>query len=199
MRSPGLHLIHGFNRDPGLFAGLSADLGAAGIDHNIIDYGLSLTLSTRNAVQAILMHCRDGDSIIAHSNGAVAAYQAAVEYNLRINTLIMIQPPLNRFAGVPLNIRNCACIWNTGDRLVSLASVFGGQYHGDMGRLGPPQGSHIESIQVSRQYGHSRIFTRPDWRSVIVTLAQQCAGQPVQQPQARQCNFCDTSAKSAFE
>lgn len=179
----GLGLIHGFNRNPSLFAGLSADLRTAGIQHRVIDYGFSLTLQTSTAVRRILEHCPPGSSLIAHSNGCIAAYIAATRHGLALDTLIMIQPPIACNIRMPPNIRRAVCIWNTGDWLVTWApryhrlacAILPGQerhqYYGEMGRYGPAPGSTVESVQVSHLYGHCGIFTRPDWRAVVVDLA----------------------------
>jgi len=178
-------LIHGFNRDNGLFAGLSSDLHAAGIPNHILDYGWQITLTTASAVRKILSECPHGCSIIAHSNGCLAAYTAALEHGLWIRHLIMVQPPMQRDIWFPPNIDRVTCVWNPGDKVVSWANRYNGvlnavmpwrrqshQYYGDAGRYGPADGSRARSVEVSPLMGHSGIFTRQDWRAVVVELTR---------------------------
>jgi pimeloyl-ACP methyl ester carboxylesterase len=176
-------LTHGFNRNPNLFAGLVHDLGAVGLTPIVVDYGHQLTLSTDKAVKSILEHCPPGSNIIAHSNGAVAAVTAAIEHGLWIRNLIMVQPPLARDIRIPPTIGRCVCIWNRGDNVVVWSSRYNKivdalmswrrvshGYYGDMGKRGPKD-SRVESVEVSRHYGHAGIFERPDSRRIIVELA----------------------------
>jgi pimeloyl-ACP methyl ester carboxylesterase len=179
------HLIHGFNRDPDIFAGLQHDLGAAGMRSHVVDYGHQITLSTRSAVKAILKECPHGCNIIAHSNGAIAAWIASLEHGLWIRKLIMVNPPMARDARVPPMIGKAWCVWNQGDKTVSWSRRYNAlidallpwerqshQLYGDMGRYGPLPNTNIIPIQTSRLYGHSGIFKRPESRAVIVDLVR---------------------------
>jgi pimeloyl-ACP methyl ester carboxylesterase len=176
-------LVHGFNRDESLFLGLSGDLADAGIPNHIIDYGRRYTLFTDHAVQSIIEECNPGCNIIAHSNGCLAAYAAALEHGLWIRNLIMIQPPMQRDIWFPPSIDRVASIWNRGDKVVSWARRYNAalnmvmawrrshhQYYGDMGRYGPAEGSRAVSVEVSRLYGHSGMLSRRDWRAVVLDL-----------------------------
>jgi pimeloyl-ACP methyl ester carboxylesterase len=179
-----IHLVHGFN-DPSpeaTFAGLAGSLAAAGIESRILDYGHRITLLTDKPVAAILEHVRPGDSIIAHSNGAVAACVAALEHGVYIRHLIAVQPPLDPGFRFPPTISRVSVIWNRGDRVVDLSGNFNRvihtampwrprarQYYGAMGRVGPSD-SRVESVEISREYGHSGAFRCPVGRAGIVGL-----------------------------
>jgi pimeloyl-ACP methyl ester carboxylesterase len=179
------YLIHGFNRSAGLFDGLASDMREAGMLPHIVDYGHQLTLSTKSAVKAIIKECPDGCNVIAHSNGAIAAWIAAAESGLWIRKLIMVQPPIARDAIVPPTIGSCWIVWNKGDKVVSWSRRYNAiidallpwnrqshQLYGDAGRYGPAEGSRAHSVQVSPLMGHSGIFTRQDWRDVVVELTR---------------------------
>jgi pimeloyl-ACP methyl ester carboxylesterase len=179
------YLIHGFNRSAGLFDGLASDMREAGTRPHIVDYGLQFTLSTKSAVKSILKECPNGCNIIAHSNGAIASLIAAAESGLWIRKLIMVQPPIARDVIIPPTIDNCCIIWNKGDKTVSWSRRYNAvidaiipwhrhssQLYGDAGRYGPAEGSRARSVEVSPLMGHSGIFSRQDWRAVVVELTR---------------------------
>jgi pimeloyl-ACP methyl ester carboxylesterase len=146
------HLIHGFNVwDGGLdtVGRLTVYIKGKVILH---DYGwtglLGLACNNRSAVEKIIKAFEPGDSIIAHSNGCLIAWQAVELLGDNVKSVVCINPALRRDAVWHKGV-DVMCLHNSTDWVVQLGRMWG--------RLFPFDGVEAQGWGAAGRYG----FTSP--------------------------------------
>lgn len=143
-----IHLIHGIHatKPGGNTAKLAIYLRAMGHEVEVHAYGYAFASTSalpgwtnhlnRGRAEKIARRVKDGDSVVCHSNGAAVTYLLQ-EPPLRVlNSVVLIQPALDRDAMFH-NTGRVLCIYNEQDDVVGLSAILPGNYWGAMGKQGP--------------------------------------------------------------
>lgn len=182
-------LIHGFNitdGGAGTVGKLKPHLPHPAIGYNYGWTGLAgLSCANRRAVKGLLMRVRPGDSLAAHSNGCLIAWQVAQVMGSRLSSVVCINPALRRDARWPKGLP-VLCLANSRDWVVQLGRVWGrlteldgvqAQGWGAAGRYGfTGHQSSVDNIDTAMAWwgkpvlGHSGVFDEAEhWGRIIAT------------------------------
>lgn len=121
-------LIHGFNVSDGGAGsvGRLAPFLPGDVQH--LSYGwtglLGLSCANRRAIRKLLRNIRPGDSIVAHSNGCLIAWQIADIMGDSLAAVVCINPALRRDARWPDGLP-VLCLANSTDWVVQLGRAWG--------------------------------------------------------------------------
>lgn len=170
-----VHLIHGIHAtEPGgRTSKLAVYLRAMGHDVEVHSYGYAWASSSllpgltnhqnRKRAERIAKRIREGDSIVAHSNGCAVAYLIQEPPLRRLSSVVLIQPALDETIEF-YNARRVLCIYNDEDETVGLSMILPGNYWGGMGKYGP-QGEGFEKwdaknppLGLPPYAGHNDLF-----------------------------------------
>lgn len=177
-----VHLIHGFNVSDG-GRGSVGRLSPWLHDTRLHDYGWTFLLRlrgvNRDAVRRLALQAKDGDVLVAHSNGCLIVWRLVHEMQARGKTpgaVVCIQPALRRDTRWPDNVP-VLCCHNPADWIVSLGRIWGRfasvanpwrNRHGwgAAGRYGFTLGqANVTNLDTTSEHpqakGHSGIFQSP--------------------------------------
>lgn len=178
-------LVHGFNVSDGgdgSINRLAPHLSPVVQEYRYGWTGLvGLSCANRRAVRGLLQVVRPGDSLVAHSNGCLIAWQLARMVGRDLRSVVCVNPALRRDTlwNVPV-----LCLHNSTDWVVQLGRAWGrlfpvdgieAQGWGAAGRYGFTAGQeHVTNLDTSESWldrpvkGHSGLFREPEyWGSVI--------------------------------
>jgi len=118
----------------------------------IMSYGwtglVGLPCANRRAIRKLLQRVKPGDTLVAHSNGCLIAWQAAQILGDQLAAVVCINPALRRDtewpAGLPV-----LCLANSTDWVVQLGRIWGRLY---------PDGIAAQGWGAAGRYG----FTKPN-------------------------------------
>lgn len=120
-----LHLVHGIREFKGgaHMAPLQRELGSMGVEASDVVYGpVWIPITNQCATNAVMDSVRDGDDVVAYSNGAWAVHQA-LELGLRVRNLYLISPALNVAAAFP-NVEAVRVYASSGDDAVLVGKLW---------------------------------------------------------------------------
>lgn len=161
--------------------------------------GLSgLPCANRRAVRGILEVIKPGDSIVAHSNGCLIAWQIAQIVPLA--SVVCINPALRRDTKWPEGLP-VLCLYNSTDWVVQLGRVWGrldwdgirAAGWGAAGRYGFTGNQvNVDNWDTAMEWwgkpvkGHSGLFEHPDyWGELIDAWQTAVTGRPPCSPPPR--------------
>lgn len=148
-------LLHGFNVTDGGAGSVGRFAPHIHGDVRLHSYGwaglFSLACANRRAVASLLRVVRPGDSIVAHSNGCLIAWQLAELLGDRLAGVVCVNPALRRDTvwRVPV-----LCLANSTDWVVHLGRAWG--------RLFPVDGVAAQGWGAAGRYGFNRGATNWD-------------------------------------
>lgn len=161
-------LVHGFNVWDGGRASIGRLLPYLDGDAQMHDYGwtgaLGLHWANRRAVKALSRKVRPGDTIVAHSNGCLIAWELAQAVPLA--SVVCINPALRRDTRWPVGLP-VLCLHNSTDWVVQLGRWWG--------RLFPFDGIETQGWGAAGRYG----FTAPHLRLLNIDTAMGQWDKPV--------------------
>lgn len=180
-------IVHGFNVSDGGDGSINRLSPYLSPPIQEYSYGwtglLGLSCANARAVRGLLDRIRPGDSIVAHSNGCLIAWQIAQIMGADLRSVVCINPALRRDARWPADVP-VLCLANSTDWVVQLGRVWGrlfpldgiqAQGWGAAGRYGftsgQPSVTNWDSAMDwwgSPVRGHSGIFREPEyWGGII--------------------------------
>lgn len=110
-----VHGIRALNKGVATMRGLRDVLRARGRNAEIVAYGYVLIpVSNAKAVSAVMADVLPGDTVVAYSNGAWAAVQAA-ELGKQIKHLILVSPALHKGHAFPEHIERVDVLYDPDD------------------------------------------------------------------------------------
>lgn len=153
---------------------------------------LGLAWANRRAIRGLLERIQPGDSIVAHSNGCLIAWQIAQIIPLK--SVVCINPALRRDARWPNNTR-VLCIHNSEDWIVNLGRIWGRLFQNDgiqaqgwgaAGRYGfTSSQDNVDNIDSAMDWwekpvhGHSALFTEDMyWGGLINRWIRSVSADP---------------------
>lgn len=162
-------LIHGFNVSDGGRGSVGRLAPYLAGDVRLHSYGwtglVGLKCANRQAVNKLRRLVKPGDTIVAHSNGCLIAWELA-RLVPDLAAVVCINPALRRDtrwpAGLPV-----LCLANSTDWVVQLGRVWG--------RLFPADGIEAQGWGAAGRYG----FTTPDTLVESLDTAETWWGAPV--------------------
>lgn len=172
-------LIHGWRvRDGGKksFSGLSAALEDLGHETVLVSYGYTLTkwgtaFKSRKFSKLISTRIREGDAVVAHSNGCRVAWD--LSWNApEIRRMVWLNPALDRGMAPAKTVERVLVIHNRSDLATRLARWIPYSSWGDMGARGyePPEDWSPDPRMENRSLGsgHFAHHKRPHLMATVI-------------------------------
>jgi hypothetical protein len=160
------------------------------IETEIVSYPwtflLTLALRNRFVIKHIVSSAQDGDLLVAHSNGAWIALQAAEDSD-KIKNLVLINPALDKRYDIPETVKRADVLHSTGDYAVTAGKLWSRFVNvvnpirllsdnakhgwGEAGRVGyKGNATQVYNYELPKQFGHSGVFKNDQGLEVISTI-----------------------------
>lgn len=177
-----IHVIHGIHTSEGTkstSAYLIPNLERNGYTIKVHEYGYVLGMLTRfqnpGTAKRIAPLIKDGDIILAHSNGAYITWLMLKDFNIKPSLVIFLQPALDKDIVFPKGNYKVNVFWNEEDKAVWFAKLL--PFHhpfGEMGRQGyigeDLRVNNYNSIRICGLGGHSLPYQKSEKLRCFITL-----------------------------